>query len=104
MDKSLKLYIVGFIVGLIIALVPFPGEVVGIDEPEKIIKQIFAGGVTIWKVIYFSILVLMMPFLAIEPLKKRFTVKQLIPFSFIIGNSTSMVIVTLILIFSTLFN
>ncbi len=104
MDQSLKLYIVGFIVGLIIALVPFPGEVVGIDEPEKIIKQIFAGGVTIWKVIYFSILVLMMPFLAIEPLKKRFTVKQLIPFSFIIGNSTSMVIVTLILIFSTLFN
>jgi len=104
MEKSLKLYIVGFIVGLIIALVPFPGEVVGIDEPEKIIKQIFAGGVTIWKVIYFSILVLMMPFLAIEPLKKRFTVKQLIPFSFIIGNSTSMVIVTLIFIFSTLFN
>ena len=104
MDKSLKLYIAGFIVGLIIALVPFPGEVVGIDEPEKIIKQIFAGGATIWKVIYFSILLLMMPFLAIEPLKKRFTVKQLIPFSFIIGNSTSMVIVTLILIFSTLFN
>jgi len=103
MDKSLKLYIVGFIVGLIIALTPFPGEVIGIDEPAKIIKQIFAGGVTIWKVIYFSILLLMMPFVAIEPLKKRFTVKRLIPFSFIIGNSTSMVIVTLIFIFSTLF-
>ena len=104
MDKSLKFFIIGFIVGLIIALVPLPGEVVGVDEPEKIIKQIFAGGATIWKVIYFSILMLMMPFLAIEPLKKRFTMKQLIPFSFIIGNSTSMVLVTLIFTVSTLFN
>jgi len=104
MDTSLKLFIVGFIVGLIIALVPVPGEVVGVDEPEKIIKQIFSGGATIWKVIYFSILLLMMPILAIEPLKKRFTMKQLIPFPFIIGNSTSMVLVTLIFTVATLFN
>jgi len=104
MDKSLKLFIIGFIVGLIIALVPLPGAVVGIDEPEQIIKQVFSGGATIWKVIYFSIILLMMPFLAIEPLKKRFKMKQLIPFSFIIGNSTSMVLVTLIFTVSTLFN
>ena len=104
MDKSLKLYIVGFFVGLIIALVPVPGEVVGVDDPDKIIKQIFAGGATIWKVIYFSILVLMMPFLAIEPLKKRLTMKQLMPFPFIIGNSTSMILVTLIFTVSTLFD
>jgi len=104
MDKTLKLFIVGFFVGLIIALVPIPGEVVGIDEPEKIIKQVFSGGATIWKVIYFSIIMLMMPFLAIEPLKKRFKMKQVIPLSFIIGNSTSMTLVTLILTVSTLFN
>ena len=101
MDPTLKLFIVGFFVGLLIALVPLPGEI-NMDEPNFVPKQIFAGGVTIWKTVYFSILIIILPFGAIEPLKKRLHLK-FFPFSFIIGNSTSMLMVSLIITISTLF-
>ena len=102
MDKTLKLFIVGFFTGLVIVLVPLPGEVVGVDDPVKIIKQVFSGGATIWKIIYFAILVVTLPILVVEPLKKRLKIKSLFPLQFIVGNSCAMGIVTLILIFSTL--
>jgi len=98
MDKSLKLFIIGFIVGLTVALVPTPGEV-DTEKPNLIIKQIFAGSVTIWKTIYFAILVVVLPFLVVEPLKKRLKVKLLFPLQFIVGNSCAMGVVTLIFIF-----
>ena len=101
MDKTLKLFIVGFCVGLLIALVPTPGEV-DTEKPNLVPKQIFAGGVNIWKAIYFSFLIIILPFIAIEPLKKRLQLKFL-PLPFLIGNSTSMMIITLILMVSTLF-
>ncbi len=102
MDKTLKFFIVGFIVGLIIALVPLPGEIVGVDDADKIAKQVFAGGVTIWKVIYFSMVVVLLPFVAIEPLKKRMP-RTPFPIAFLIGNSCAGGIVILILTVSTLF-
>ncbi len=102
MDKSLKIFIIGFIIGLIIALVPTPGEV-DTEKSNLVIKQIFAGGVTIWKTIYFAILVVTLPILVVEPLKKRLKIKSLFPLQFIVGNSCAMGIVTLILIVSTLF-
>ncbi len=100
-DPTLKLFIVGFIVGLIVALIPTPGEV-DIDNSNLFPKQIFAGGVTLWKAIYFLILIITLPFAAIEPLKKRLHL-SFFPFPFIVGNATSMAIVTLILTVSTLF-
>ena len=102
MDKTLKLFIVGFITGLVIALMPLPGEVVGVDDPVKIIKQVFSGGATFWKIVYFTILVVTLPILVVEPLKKRLKIKPLFPLQFIVGNSCAMGIVTLILIVSTL--
>jgi hypothetical protein len=102
MDKSLKLFIIGFIVGLIVALVPTPGDV-DTDNSNLAAKQIFAGGFTIWKSIYFAVLVVMLPFLVVEPLKNRLKVKQLFPLQFIVGNSCAMGIVTLIFTVSTLF-
>jgi len=101
-DKSLKFFIVGFIVGLVVALVPLPGEVVGVDDPDTIAKQIFSGGVTIWKVIYFSIVVTLLPFVAIEPLKKRMP-RTPFPIAFLIGNSCAGGIAVLVLTVSTLF-
>ncbi len=103
MDKTLQFFIIGFVVGLVIALVPLPGEVVGVDDPVKIIKQVFSGGATIWKIVYFAILVVMLPFLVVEPLKKRLKVKLLFPLQFIVGNSCAMGIVTLILTVSALY-
>jgi len=97
MDKTLKFFIVGFVIGLAIALVPMPEAV----DSEKL--SIISGGLVIWKVIYFAILVVVLPFLVLEPLKKRLKVKQLFPLQFIVGNSCAMGIVTLILTVSTLF-
>ena len=102
MDKSLKWFIPGFFVGLVIALVPVPGEVIGIDDTDKIAKQVLAGGITIWKVIYFSMVVILLPFVAIEPLKKRIP-RTPFPIAFLIGNSVAGSIVVLILTVSTLF-
>jgi hypothetical protein len=103
MDSSLKIFIIGFIVGLIIALAPVPGEVVGIDDTDKIVKQVLAGGITIWKVIYFSIVIVLLPFVAIEPLKKRMP-RAPFPIAFLIGNSCAGGIVVLVLTVSTLFS
>jgi hypothetical protein len=101
-EPTLKLFIAGFFVGLVIALVPLPGEVVGVDETDKIAKQLFSGGVTIWKVVYFSMVVILLPFVAIEPLKKRIP-RTPFPIAFLIGNSVAGSIVVLVLTVSTLF-
>ena len=103
MDITLKLFLVGFGVGLIIALAPLPGEIETVADPEKYMKQIFSGGITIWKAVYFTLLLILLPIVAIEPLKKRLTMKQLLPFPFIVGNSTAIGSVTLITLLSTLF-
>lgn len=103
MDKGLKLFILGFFVGLIVALVPLPGEVVGIDDSNKIMKQVFSGGITVWKVLYFSVLIVILPFLVIEPLRKRLTMKQFLPLTFIVGNSYAGIIVIVVVTVSTLF-
>ena len=100
-DPTLKLFIVGFFVGLIVALIPTPGDV-DTEKSDLVPKQIFAGGVTIWKAIYFLILIITLPLAAVEPLKKRLKL-SFFPFPFIVGNATSMAIVTLILTVSTLF-
>jgi len=94
MDKTVKFFIIGFIMGAIISVVP-------IDEKfDTIPKQIFAGGITIWKVIYFSILIITLPFLAMEPLKKHFTPYQYLPFPFMAGHGVaflSAILITMIL-------
>lgn len=92
----------GFFVGIVIGLVPLPGDI-DIDQPNSSSKQILSGGLNIWKVIYFSILMIVFPFAAIEPLKKRLHL-EFFPFPFIIGNATSMGWITLISIVSTLFD
>ncbi len=102
MHISLKLFIVGVIVGLIVALAPYPEDVQYVDEPEKYLKEVFAGGAKIWKTVYFLILIIMLPFMAIEPLKKRLSMKQFLPFPFIAGNSVSFGVLTLISTLSTL--
>lgn len=101
MDITLKLFIVGAISGLIIALVPFPGDIQYDNDPEKYFKQVFSAGANVWKTVYFLILLVSMPFMVIEPLKKRFSMKQLLPLPFIAGNSLVFVIITLISIFLT---
>ena len=50
MDKTLQFFLIGFAVGLVIALVPMP-QAVDFDK-----LSIISGGLVIWKVVYFAIL------------------------------------------------
>ena len=98
MDVTLKLFLIGMTVGLIIIFIP-DSEDINENSSNQILRTMFWGGVTIWKIIYFSILLISLPFMAIEPLKKRLTIKQFLPFPFIAGNSVTLLLANLILVF-----
>ena len=102
MHTTLKLFIVGVIIGLIIGLAPFPGEIQYDDDPEKYFKLVFSGSIKIGQVIFILISILVLPFVAIEPLKKRLSVKELFPLSLIMGSSFALSVLTLISLLSTL--
>ncbi len=102
MDTTLKLFIIGAIIGLIIGLAPFPGEIQYDDDPEKYFKLIFSGTIKIGQIIFILISILVLPFVAIEPLKKRLSVKELFPLSLIMGSSFSISMLTLISLLSRL--
>jgi len=102
MHITLKLFIVGAIIGLIVGLAPFPGEIQYDGDPEKYFKQVFSGTIKIAQIIFIIITILVLPFVAIEPLKKRLSVKELFPLSLLMGTSFSISVLTLISIFSTL--
>ena len=102
MDSTLKLFIIGAIIGLIIGLTPFPGEIQYDGDLEKYFKQIFSGTIKIAQIILIIITILVLPFVAIEPLKKRLSVKELFPLSILMGSSFSLSVLTLISISSRL--
>jgi len=43
MHTTLKFFIVGAIIGLIIGLAPYPSEIQYDGDPEKYLKQVFSG-------------------------------------------------------------
>lgn len=102
MDATLKLFIIGSIIGLIIGLAPFPGEIQYIDDSEKYFKLIFSGTIKVGQAIFILISILVLPFVAIEPLKKRLSVKELFPLSLIMGSSFSLSVLAMISLLSTL--
>jgi len=103
MDSTLKLFIIGAIIGLIIGLTPFPGEIQYDGDLEKYFKLVFSGTIKIAQIIFIIITIVVLPFVAIEPLKKRLPVKELISLSLLMGASFSLSVLTLISIFSTFF-
>jgi len=102
LHTTLRFFIVGGIIRVIIGLTPFPGEIQYEGDLEKYFKQVFSGTIKIAQVIFIIITILVLPFVAIEPLKKRLSVKELIPLSLLMGTSFSLSVLTLISIFSTL--
>ncbi len=97
MHSSLKLFIIGMIVGLTIPLIAQSDEVDDlVTDPEKLIKRLARAGANLWTFLFFAMLVVTLPFLAIEPLKKRFTMKRLMPFPFLAGNGMGFGIMNLI--------
>ena len=84
MDESLKLFLIGLAVGITVSIILDDIE----DDGEGFMKSFLTAGVKLWHLVFLIIMVTTIPFLAIEPLKKRFTRKTFLPFPFLAGNGT----------------
>ena len=84
MDNSLKLFLIGFAIGLMTTII--------LDRSEgnpTFMHSFVTGAFSLWQLIFMIIMVTTVPFLAVEPLKKRFTRKNFLPFPFLAGNGTA---------------
>jgi len=84
MDNSLKLFLIGFTIGIATTIV--------LDRSEgnpTFMQSFVTGAFSLWQLVFMIIMVTTVPFLAVEPLKKRFTRKNFLPFPFLAGNGTA---------------
>jgi len=89
MDASLKLFLIGLAVGITVSIILDDNE----DDGEGFLKSFVTGGAKLWHLVFFITMVTTIPFLAIEPLKKRFKRKTFLPFPFLAGNGTGFLFV-----------
>ena len=85
MDDSLKLFLIGLTIGITLSIIL---DLSSNDSEEDFMKTFVTAGVKLWHLVFMIIMVTTIPFLAIEPLKKRFTRKTFLPFPFLAGNGT----------------
>jgi len=84
MDASLKLFLIGFVVSIIVTIILDQSEV---DE-EGFMKSFVTKGAKLWQLVFMLTVLTTIPFIVIEPLKKRFTRKTFLPFPFLGGYGT----------------
>ncbi len=84
MDASLKLFLIGLAIGITFSLILNQSN----GDEEGFMKSFVTKGVKIWHLVFMITMVTTIPFLAIEPLKKRFKRKTFLPFPFLAGNGT----------------
>ncbi len=84
MDHSVKLFLMGFALGLMTIIILDRSE-----GNETFMQSFVTGAFSLWQLIFMIIIVTTVPFLAVEPLKKRFTRKNFLPFPFLAGNGTA---------------
>jgi len=85
MEESLKLFLIGLTIGITVSIILDQSNS---DGEEEFMKTFVTTGVTLWHIVFMIIMITVIPFLAIEPLKKRFTRKTFLPFPFLAGNGT----------------
>jgi len=85
MDESLKLFLIGLAVGITISIIL---DQIEVDNEKVFMKSFVTAGAKLWHLVFLLIMVTTIPFLAIEPLKKRFKRKTFLPFPFLAGNGT----------------
>ena len=66
------------------------------SSTSEFFKGIASATAKIWLFVYLLIVVISLPFMTIVPLKRRFTMKQLLPFPFMAGTGTSFLSLNLI--------
>ena len=87
MDSSLKLFLIGIVVGissLILASLNNMEEL--LNDPRYYFANFLSMIGISWQLIFLGIIVTTLPVIAISPLKKHFTPKQFFPFPFMAGN------------------
>ena len=83
MDTSLKLFLIGFTVSIIVTII-----LDQIDEDDSFMKVFAVNVAQVWHVVFMLTVITTIPFMVIEPLKKRFTRKTYLPFPFLGGYGT----------------
>ena len=66
------------------------------ENSTSFLAIFISEGFTVWKLFFLIIMVTTVPFLAIEPLKKRFTRKNLLPFQFLAGSGTGFLVMGIV--------
>ena len=85
MDDSLKLFLIGLALGVTVSIILDQSDS---DNEASFMNSFVTAGVKLWHLVFLITMVTTIPFLAIEPLKKRFTRKTFLPFPFLAGNGT----------------
>ena len=85
MDDSLKLFLIGLALGVAVSIILDQSNS---DSEAGFMKSFVTAGVKLWHLVFMIIMLTTIPFLAITPLKKRFTRKTFLPFPFLAGNGT----------------
>ncbi len=80
MDASLKLFLIGFAAGIIVTIILDQR-----DDEDGFMKSFVSKGAQLWQLLFMLTLLTTIPFVVIEPLKKRFTRKTFMPFPFMGG-------------------
>ena len=93
MDDSLKLFLIGLVVGITISIILDPSEG---DNEKGFMKSFVTAGAKLWHMVFLIIMVTTIPFLAIDSLKKRFNKKTFLPFPFLAGNGTGFLFMALV--------
>ena len=91
MDSTLNLFLIGLAIGITTSLVVTYSE-----DNEFFIKTLVDEGFLLWHIAYLVIMLTVIPFLAIDSLKKRFTRKTFLPFPFLAGNGMGFLFLALI--------
>ena len=91
MDESLKLYLIGFAAGIIVTIILDQST-----EEDGFLKSFVTKGAQLWHLVFMIIVLTVLPFMAIEPLKKRFKRKTFVPFPILAGYGTGFILMGLI--------
>jgi len=93
MEDSLKLFLIGLALGITVSIILFQSDV---EDDDSFIKKFIEWNAKLVQLVFMIIMVTTIPFLAIEPLKKRFTRKTFLPFPFLGGTGTGFLFIGII--------
>jgi hypothetical protein len=97
LDKTLIIFMLGAVIGVVVALLPNPEEFEDyLDDPTKFAERIVSGVADLWLLIFLIIHLITLPVLAIESLRKHLTNKKIFPYGFMAGSAFGLAIVSLI--------